>query len=157
MGNRIPLNQAAAADRFERYVQRQDQGCWIWTGTRTLHGYGSFCDNGPKVLVHRWSYEQHVGPIPDGLVIDHLCRNPPCVNPDHLEPVTQRENLMRSPIVLSAINARKTHCVRGHEFTPENTYIQPATGKRRCRTCALAAEAVRVRISPKRRPKGQGG
>lgn len=76
-----------------------------------------------------------VGPIPEGLDLDHLCRVRQCVNPDHLEPVTARENLMRSPLTQASINSAKTHCKRGHEFTPDNTRIFPKSGSRCCKTC----------------------
>jgi hypothetical protein len=79
-------------------------------------------------------YERYVGPIPEGLNIDHLCRVKACCNPAHLEPVTQHENIMRSPIALAAINARKTHCKYGHEFTEANT-IRTKNAKRQCREC----------------------
>lgn len=107
-------------------------------------GYGKVglppADGLPKrtAKVHRVVYEALVGPIPDGMVIDHLCRQPSCVNPAHLEPVTRRENVLRG-LTLPAANARKTHCKHGHEFTPENTYLFP-TGTRGCRTCARAAK-----------------
>jgi hypothetical protein len=78
-------------------------------------------------------WEHLVGPVPDGLELDHLCRNPGCVNPDHLEPVTHKENMLRG-FNPSATNARKTHCHKGHFFDAENTYIA-TTGARRCRTC----------------------
>jgi hypothetical protein len=106
--------------------------CWIWNGA-TSAGYGHFHFGDTHVLAHRWSYEQAIGTIPNGLQLDHLCRTPACVNPDHLEPVTLAENVLRG-ISLSAKNARKTHCKHGHELTPENTYVRPS-GFRNCRAC----------------------
>ena len=118
-------------DRFARKVEIEPGGCWTWTAGRNANGYGTF---GPrpdlKVYAHRWAYETFVEPIPAGLVIDHLCRQPSCVNPDHLEAVTQTVNLQRSA------KATKTHCVNGHEFTESNTYRRPDTGTRQCRSCA---------------------
>jgi hypothetical protein len=84
-------------------------------------------------MVHRWVYEQLVGPIPAGLVLDHLCRNPACVRPMHLEPVTQQENILRGQ-GLAAANAVKTECSRGHPYTEANTYRRP-DGYRDCREC----------------------
>jgi hypothetical protein len=86
-----------------------------------------------ECYAHRVLYRLVNGPIPIGAEIDHLCRNRSCVNPDHLEAVSHRENLMRSPIAPAAINARKTHCKYGHEFTQTNTYV--SSGRRRCRLC----------------------
>lgn len=110
--------------------------CWIWQG-QLAYGYGVF-SNGRRggYAAHRFSYELCVAPIPEGLQLDHLCRNPPCVNPLHLEPVTPRENTLRGTS-FAAINATKTHCIRGHEFTPENTYVRPNGGGRACRACDL--------------------
>lgn len=123
-----------AMERFwEKVDKRGPDECWIWTAA-TRHGYGSMGFNGKMVYSHRWLYEQAVGPIPDGLDLDHLCRNRKCVNPAHLEPVTTRENILRGE-GQCAKNARKTHCKRGHEFTPENTYWHASTGRRRCRVC----------------------
>ena len=114
--------------RFESHLVREDEnGCWIWDKPRR-DGYGQFFG-----AAHRWSYEYHIGPIPDGLHIDHLCRNRACVNPWHLEPVPLIENVMRGH-GFYAQNARKTHCIRGHEFSPENTYVTP-NGRRQCRKC----------------------
>ena len=106
-------------------------GCWEWTGPDNGAGYG-VVSLGPlgKRYVHRLAYRIANGRIPDGLVIDHLCRNTRCFNPDHLEAVTHRENIVRSPLI-----GAKTHCVAGHPFTPENTYLSPA-GARRCRRCS---------------------
>jgi hypothetical protein len=109
--------------------------CWEWTAALNVKedGYGSFGGNGQIVLAHRFSYVLLVGPIPEGLTLDHLCRNRRCVNPDHLEPVTLRENILRGE-GLTAKNARKTHCPSGHPYSGENLYVSPK-GDRRCRSC----------------------
>ena len=117
-------NSSSTVEKFDKYVAKGDS-CWEWGGYRHGNGYGAIWHEGKQVLVHRWSYEHFVGPIPDGLTIDHLCRNRACVNPAHMEPVTSRENTRR---------AMRTHCINGHEFTPENTYT-PNDGKRYCREC----------------------
>ena len=104
--------------------------CWLWQASNNGIGYGKFHASGGRnasaVYSHRWAYEFCVGPIPQGLTIDHLCRVTNCVNPDHLEPVTIRENILRGP-------GAKTHCLRGHEFTPDNTMVR--AGARWCRKC----------------------
>ena len=129
-------------ERFWTKVHKTDT-CWLWTGGIS-HGYGSFDLPGVgrwrAVRAHRFAYEALVGPIPEGMVIDHLCRVKACVNPDHLEPVTQRTNLLRGQS-FAAVNAAKTHCVHGHEFTPANTIVSP--GRRRCRSCTQASDARR--------------
>ena len=118
-------------DRFWSKVKKTDS-CWNWTATKTKGDYGQFRVNNKMVRSHRFSYELFKGKIPDGFTLDHLCRNPSCVNPDHLEVVTMKENILRGTS-FSAINARKTHCIHGHEFTPKNTYFI-RTGKG-CRIC----------------------
>ena len=109
--------------------------CWIWIAAKN-QGYGSFRIggryDGRTLLAHVFSYWFYAD-IPDGFDLDHLCRNPPCVNPEHLEPVTRRENLRRG-VGISAVNSRKTECIRGHKFDADNTRITP-TGSRRCRAC----------------------
>lgn len=111
------------------------EGCWVWNGALDANGYGRL--GGRKWstnLAHRLSYIEFVGPIPEGMTIDHLCRNRRCINPAHLEPVTIAENVMRGES-LPAINARKTHCPQGHPYDDENTYRNPSTGHRLCRAC----------------------
>lgn len=106
--------------------------CAVWPGTKTTAGYGVRTEAGKRVYAHRYAYEQANGPIPHLYVIDHLCRNPSCVNVEHLEAVPKIVNDLRgdSP---NARNARKTHCKNGHEFTEENTRVR--SGRRSCRTC----------------------
>lgn len=115
---------------------RLPHSCWKWLASARGR-YGQFTGSSGRMQAHRWAYEHYVGPIPDGAVIDHLCRNRLCVNPDHLEPVTNRENLMRGQGI-TAKNARKTHCLLGHEFTPENTYVSAGRkdrSRRMCKAC----------------------
>lgn len=107
--------------------------CWEWTGWRSTEGYGWTHFNGRKESVHRTAYMILVGEVPDGLFLDHLCRNRACFNPAHLEPVTCRENLLRG-VGASGMNARKTHCKHGHEFDEANTWFEK-TGHRHCRAC----------------------
>lgn len=123
--------------------------CWLWIGFRQREGYGRFSPEKTRTcLAHRWSYEHANGPIPNGLEIDHLCRNPPCVNPKHLEPVTERVNTLRG-VGPTARNARKTHCVQGHPFTPDNTILRPHGG----RTCRVCSQERSVRYETTRAPR----
>lgn len=131
-------------ERFWSKVKKT-KTCWIFQGA---YGHGQFKLNGKSVMAHRYAWEITNGPIPDGLVIDHLCRTPACVRPSHLEPITQKENVRRG-VSIVAENAAKTHCKRGHEFTLENTHLDSG-GRRRCRMCQkegmrfLRAEIPRV-------------
>lgn len=125
-----------AAVRFWRHVKLNDNGCWIWTGATNRKGYGvhNAWDEGMRcVYAHRYAYLTFVGPIPVGLQLDHLCRTPACVNPAHLEPVTSAENTRRAGEALGIFGSA-THCVNGHEFTPESCYPS-SKGHRCCRAC----------------------
>lgn len=115
-------------------IVRSDS-CWLWNSTKSVNGYGVFWNGHKGVRAHRFSYELFKGPIPDGLQIDHLCRVRHCVNPLHLEAVTQKENLLRGES-FSAINKRKTECNYGHPLSGENLRIW--NGRRRCRACVRA-------------------
>lgn len=127
-------------EKIEHYLDKQPDGCWIWTRVKTPSGYGQVRWGGKMVSVHR-AYLSEVGYLlPDDLVIDHLCRNRACSNPDHLELVTNRTNILRG-IGLAALNAVKTQCKYGHEFTPENTYVTK-TGARMCRECGKLRQRV---------------
>ena len=121
----FPLNLLA------RLRYRPD-GCIEFTGANS-GGYGTVRRHGIVVRAHRATYELFVGPIPEGLQLDHLCRNTACVNPAHLEPVTIGENRRRG--LLGVLGALPTHCRHGHEYTPENTHIYPGDGSRVCRAC----------------------
>ena len=117
-------------------VQPQPNGCWLWTGaTRGTLGYGTRSLHGRMVLVHRAAYEVLIGPVPKGLELDHLCRQPRCLNPAHLEPVTRRENSRRGDPTPLTINGAKTHCIRGHRFDEQNTYVRIGRPGRDCRRC----------------------
>jgi hypothetical protein len=117
--------------RIRSNVHEQQCGhtspCWIWQGQPGSSGYGRISVNNRDCWAHRASYEAFIGPIPPGLVVDHLCRTRMCVNPDHLEPVSIGENVRRGTVLI-------THCPHGHEYTAKNTYVCPR-GKRNCRTC----------------------
>lgn len=121
---------------MQKVVQIPEAGCWIWEGLSYPGGYGMVYGGNKNYRAHRITYEMFKGPIPAGLQIDHLCRVPACVNPHHLEAVTNQVNSLRG-IGPTAINKKKSHCPRGHAFIPENTKISRA-GTRCCRICANA-------------------
>lgn len=129
---RLYLRGASIEDRFWQKVT-QSASCWHWQGAIIKGGYGGFKTPTGHTLAHRFSYELHNGAIPEGLQIDHLCRNRACVRPDHLEAVTQRTNILRG-VGLAAKYARVTHCPKGHPYDEANTYHN--RGGRYCRQCA---------------------
>ena len=126
-------------ERLMEKVQKVDSGCWEWTHYLEKSGYAKLWVDRRAVMAHRFSYEYHVGPIPDGLQIDHLCRNRACVNPEHLEPVTPSENVRRgtNAEAAAARGARTTHCPKGHLYDDENTYVTSAG--RACWACKRAS------------------
>ena len=140
--------------RFWAKVEKTDT-CWIWIASIDANGYGQFSLDGMNVRAHRVAYELEVGPIPDGLHLDHLCRVRNCVRPAHLEPVTQQENIARG-FGASAINSRKNKCNNGHPLRGDNLVVR--RGWRECRTCRNEGDKRRYHenkgeLSP-RRPVG---
>lgn len=137
---RGPYRKRDPRERFWEKVEKTEK-CWLWTAYVMPTGYGRF----GRQLAHRFAYEHLVGPIPEGLDLDHLCRVRHCVNPAHLEPVTRAENLRRGIKPRREKNPwcarwqrEKTHCPRGHEYTPENVYSPPSRPSARyCRQCHL--------------------
>lgn len=125
-----------AVERFWAKMERQGDGCWLWMAGRNRGGYGTFYVDGRDVKAHRYAYELLVGPIPEGLVIDHLCRTRACVNPSHLDPVTAEENVRRGEGP-TAVNARKARCHRGHPLD----FID-SQGARQCSTCRTVRSAA---------------
>lgn len=125
--------QAPLAQVIAERTQKTDT-CWLWIGSvNSTTGYGRISRGaGKHIPAHRAAYELARGPIPEGLVIDHLCRVRHCVNPSHLEPVTPRENTLRG-VGITAQNARADHCKRGHRLNEANIFMQ--RGQRLCRTC----------------------
>lgn len=134
-----PRRTASEPQRFWTKVEFTDS-CWLWTAGKSSFGYGYFARakaNG-HVYAHRWAYEHLVGPVLEGLELDHLCRVPSCVNPNHLEPVTHQENVRRglSPSLLRSWRHAITHCPQGHAYDEANTILKH--GCRSCRTCNYA-------------------
>jgi hypothetical protein len=148
-------------NRFLSYVYFEpNTGCWLHAGG-SCAGYSTFWLRSKTRRAHIVSYEHYVGPIPDGLILDHLCRVPACVNPNHLEPVTHLENTLRGlngnaeTNAAAAIWRAKTHCPKGHEYTSENTSIN-RRGSRECITCrrARSRETQRVKRAADRETRG---
>lgn len=158
-----PIPRFCTMQRWLRRIERDKSGCWIWQGALNLGGYGhaGYGANGKHcdVLVHRFFYLYLKGEIPLGLELDHLCRVPNCVNPEHLEPVTRAENQRRGMAGglrnngPSAINAAKTHCIHGHPFNKENTYYIRGGG-RSCKECGRTRKRLEMRRKRAEQRKG---
>lgn len=137
------------ADRIKLHVALDaDSGCWVWQLALVPRtGYGCLSVDGKLLRAHRASYEAFVGPIPDGMQIDHLCRNRACVNPQHLEPVTAQVNNWRSPLT----HGKETHCPYGHAYDDANTYRDPRGMRRQCKTCRNVYRRLRGAMTPEER------
>jgi hypothetical protein len=134
------VNARALPLRFWRKVRIGD-GCWEWQGAPNRNGYGRYREHARRQgMAHKVAYEAMVGPVPGDRNLDHICRNRACVRLSHLQIVTGRMNTLRG-IGPTAVNARKTHCPQGHEYSPENTYRYRSW--RRCRACHLAKKRAR--------------
>lgn len=143
---RVHFNRMARTNRLdlktpeERFLEKvhKTKTCWLWTGHINAYGYGAVTWGGRTAGAHRVSYEKISKlKIPTGYEIDHLCRVRACVNPSHLEAVTHRENSLRG-IGRGAINAKKTHCPKGHPYSGENVVLafrHTGSRYRRCRQC----------------------
>lgn len=133
---------------FRHIMPEPNSGCWLWVASLDTRGYGQITvAKGRSRQAYRVAYELVVGPVPAGLELDHKCRVRSCCNPDHLEPVTHAVNMARS----ANANRSKTHCKRGHPFTPENTYSSPGyPAGRQCRTCMLARSLTRKPEAPRK-------
>ena len=140
--------------RLEARIDRDSSPpCWLWTGGKNQYGYGRFyvAAGQPQAVAHRAVYELHRGPVPAGLVLDHLCRVPACVNPDHLEPVSHAENLRRGATKGGALYTPPTHCPHGHEYDESNTYWRRGAAGNMTRDCRACRNRSRPRPAA---PKG---
>lgn len=132
----VVIRKIHSLDRLNERVLVSDAGCWLWQGCKNHLGYGQMGIPLSRKLgmAHRLVYERHVGPIPEGLEVDHLCRVPACVNPLHLELVTHAENMRRAPWTAIQHQLAKARCPHGHPYAGENLYVN-TKGSRECRTC----------------------
>lgn len=128
-------SRGSLEERFWVRVSQEEGGCWLWQGRVKANGYGTFSvAHSTPVNAHRWSYERFVGPIPEGMELDHLCRVRSCVNPQHLEVVDHQTNMRRAPVNGGGrFWASRDHCHRGHAFDVANTRMYK--GARICRAC----------------------
>jgi len=130
----VDWEETLIGKRLLSKVDFTDEGCWEWQAGKDGGGYGSVMIRRKRYGVHRLAYLEWVGPIPEGMEIDHLCRNRKCFNPYHLEAVTGRINKLRG-IGFVAKHALATHCPKGHPYDETNTYVRKGTGYRDCKTC----------------------
>lgn len=120
--------------RVHKHIKKEENGCWNWTKAKDKDGYGITSINGKSYRAHRVFYELYKEKIKSGFVIDHVCRNRSCVNPEHLREVTSRVNILFNSEGLASINSRKTHCSKGHIYNLKNTRVTKQGG-RWCRVC----------------------
>jgi len=143
---RMELNNKEKARFLKKLsIGTPASGCWVWHGALKSNGYGYVFAGGRDQNAHRVAYQWFVGPIPEGLELDHLCRNRGCVNPSHLEPVTRWENIKRGAME-EARQRRTTErltCSKGHPWNEQNTYVHAKTGARHCRECHRLREIQR--------------
>ena len=131
---RVVFGDSRLPERFwDKVAPDPNSGCWLWTANVSHNGYGEIKRYTQMVRAHRWAYSVLVKPVPPDFVVDHLCRTRCCVNPDHLEAVSIKENLMRG-WTRAAENVKKTHCPQGHPYDDKNTFVN--NGRRHCRTCS---------------------
>jgi len=138
-------NSFSKDDIYRRCVPEPNTGCWLWIGNYEAHGYGAIEMKGKRYLAHRYAYLVFKGEIPEGLELDHLCRTPACVNPDHLEAVDHRTNILRgvSPM---AFKAKSDTCPRGHLKPAPKVEVKGKPPIRRCVPCRRAARRARYAI-----------
>ena len=147
------FNDARISKTVWRSIGVDENGCWLWAGPTNGDGYARISVGGVRCRAHRHFFTVAVGPIPEGMVIDHACHNEAtdcpggasclhrrCVNPAHLQAVTSGANVMNSGLTISGRNSSKTHCARGHAFEKDG-YVNPSTGHRQCRICATESAA----------------
>lgn len=147
--------EGAYLARFNAKINRDGAGgCWLWTASTGSHGYGQTWDGNNVLLAHRVAHQLWIGPIPDGLVVDHLCNIKRCVNPAHLEAKTDRENVLRG-VGPTAKLARQTHCQHGHPLAGDNLRVT-TRGYRQCRSCERASNLSRrtTQLAADGRPVG---
>lgn len=154
MGVYVQVGKQARKGRLAPGYVIQENGCWDWIGGINK-GYGSMWDGKRIVTAHHGMYERLVGPVPIGLTLDHLCRNTICVNPAHLEPVTLTVNILRGD-GWAGLNARKTHCPKGHALEGANLLIV-THGWRRCRICYRLSRIRRYARVARERASGNVG
>ena|SRR5215831_11213550 len=160
----MAVDPMAALDRVPRdlwkwiYLPDKENSCWEWAGKPKSNGYGSITIKRKPHIAHRVIYEFSIGKIQDGMELDHLCRNRICVNPNHLEPVTHLENMLRG-VGIVAVASRKTHCPKGHPLSGDNLHpYYLKRGHRQCKIChmencrkAAARQHARERLEREKR------